>query len=336
MYKIIFPCTSYLIVGGKLLFSNGEYESWATRVGEMKVDDNTKFEEDLMDEDYEHICSKQHFSEPFYAANIGNYKFIGDGGSDMFVFLSFNKKEGGFLIPIQCKYRSNEHIQIYDSNMVYNGGFKSLNHYIKDFDELLTRMVPDKNEVNYPIRYGMFIVNEKVNIPEKYPRTKNLILVIHDHEINTETIQSFFNRIHTSNHSVSQQYKHETFCSPRETIINKTDKAIIAAQTEIVKLVLNKIDNETWINEKDKLITIILDTVSEVNTCLAVTDHDKANSRYEQELHNRRIKYLGKDNEIGIITNNHMIKTDAKDNTFNMTSLKESLEFDILDVVKSL
>jgi hypothetical protein len=182
-----------------------------------------------MDEDYDHICSEQHFSEPFQALNVGKYKGVGDGGLDMLVFLSFNKVEGGLLIPIQCKYRSSENIQIYDPNIVYSGGYKTLNHYIKDFDDLLSRMVLNKSEVNYSIRYGIFIVNDKVNIPEKYPRTKNLVLVIHDFEINSETIQSFFNRIHTRNQSVSQMYKNETFCSPRETIVNNTDKAIIVA-----------------------------------------------------------------------------------------------------------
>ena len=230
LFKIIFSCTSYLIVGGKLLFSNGDYESWVARVGDMKVEDDVVFEEiDVMDEDYDHICSEQHFSELFQALNVGKYKGVGDGGLDMLVFLSFNKIEGGFLIPIQCKYRSSENIQIYDPNIVYSGGYKTLNHYIKDFDDLLSRMVLNKSEVNYSIRYGIFIVNDKVNIPEKYPRTKNLVLVIHDFEINSETIQSFFNRIHTQNQSVSQMHKHETFCSPRETIVNNTDKAIIVA-----------------------------------------------------------------------------------------------------------
>ncbi|CAG8826997.1 9599_t:CDS:1, partial [Dentiscutata erythropus] len=32
MFKIIYPCTPYLLTGGKLLFSNGSYDSWAVRM----------------------------------------------------------------------------------------------------------------------------------------------------------------------------------------------------------------------------------------------------------------------------------------------------------------
>ena len=105
LFKIIFPCISYLIVGGKILFSHDEHESWVARVGELKVEDDAVFEKtDSMDEDYELIFSEQDFSEPFQVLNVGKYKFTGDGGFDMFVFLSFNKRDGGFLIPVQCKY----------------------------------------------------------------------------------------------------------------------------------------------------------------------------------------------------------------------------------------
>lgn len=338
LFKIIFPCISYLIVGGKILFSHDEHESWVARVGELKVEDDAVFEKtDSMDEDYELIFSEQDFSEPFQVLNVGKYKFTGDGGFDMFVFLSFNKRDGGFLIPVQCKYRSSENIQLYDPNIVYTEGYKTLNHYIKDFDNLLSNMIPNNCETNYPVRYGLFIVNDRVNIPEKYPRTKNLILIIHESEITVDTIRSFFNRIHTSNQRVSQIHKQETFCSPRETIVNQTDKAIIAAQTDIVSDVLHNIDDETWSKDKDKIIAMMLDTVKEVNTCLLVSNQDRSNPRYKTELDNHRDRYSTKVRNSNN-NDNHMIETNEQNNTFDMTDLHESLtrEFDILEVVKSL
>ncbi|CAG8821312.1 16625_t:CDS:1, partial [Racocetra persica] len=37
MFKICFPCTPYLLSGGELLFSNGDYDSWTVRIGNMKL-----------------------------------------------------------------------------------------------------------------------------------------------------------------------------------------------------------------------------------------------------------------------------------------------------------
>ncbi|CAG8847118.1 2038_t:CDS:1, partial [Racocetra persica] len=44
MFKIRFPCTPYLLSGGELLFSNCDYDSWAVRVGNMKLEDGRKIE----------------------------------------------------------------------------------------------------------------------------------------------------------------------------------------------------------------------------------------------------------------------------------------------------
>ncbi|CAG8799314.1 218_t:CDS:1, partial [Racocetra persica] len=60
--------------------------------------------ETMMEENYEYIQSEPDTKRPFQVARIGKWNLTGDGGFDMFVFLSFNKKEGGFLVPIQIKY----------------------------------------------------------------------------------------------------------------------------------------------------------------------------------------------------------------------------------------
>ncbi|CAG8849352.1 11844_t:CDS:2, partial [Racocetra persica] len=140
---------------------------------------------------------------PFQVARIGKWNLTGDGGCDMFVFLSFNKKDRGFLVPIQIKYRSTENLQIYDPKINYEGGSKTLNHYLRDFDELLSRMILDENESSFRIRYGIFIVNNKVHIPEWYPSTTNVVIG-----------------------------KQTQFYGSGETILNKTDRAMIAAHTD--------------------------------------------------------------------------------------------------------
>jgi hypothetical protein len=91
-------------------------------------------------------------------------------------------------------------------------------------------------------------------------------------------------------------------------------------------------------NEKDKIIAMMLDTIREVNTCLAVTNHDRSNQRYKTEFNNHTNKYLTKNKEGNITFDNHLMQTDEKNNTFDMTDLKKSLqhEFDILEVVKLL
>ncbi|CAG8844556.1 11685_t:CDS:1, partial [Racocetra persica] len=186
-----------------LLFSNADYDSWAVRVGNMKLEEGMKIES-MMEEDYEYIQSEPDTKRPFQVARIGKWNLTGDGGCDMFVFLSFNKKDGGFLVPIQIKYRSTENLQIYDPKMNYEGGSKRLNHYLRDFDELLSRMILDENENSFRVRYGIFIVNDKVHIPERYPSTVNVVMVINESEITNDNIRDFFNRIRTRNHNISQ------------------------------------------------------------------------------------------------------------------------------------
>ena len=337
MFKIIFPCTPYLLTGEKLLFSNNKFESWSVRVGEMKLEPDTKIE--LIEEDYEYLPSEPNVNKPFQVVRIEKYHLTGDGSCDMFVFLSFKKEEEGFLIPVQIKYRSNENMKIYDPKQIYRGGTKTLNNYLQDFDNLLSRMIFDKSEITFGVHYGFFIVSSDVNIPERYPQTKNVIMVIHDFDITIENIQEFFNRIRTYNQTNSQENQEWLF-SREGTLLNKTDKAILAAQTDILETLFKNISNETWINEKEKLVKIVLDTIQETRVCSMVTDFDRQDLRYEQEIYNRKQHYLLNSKEYSSETLKET--SNQPNNSFNMNNLKKTINeisdesFDILDVIKSL
>ncbi|CAG8848843.1 27577_t:CDS:2, partial [Racocetra persica] len=148
-----------------LLFSNGDYDSWAVRVGNMKLEEGRKIES-MIEEDYEYVQSEPDINRPFQVAHIG-------------------------------KWNLTENLQIYDPKMNHEGGSKILNHYLHDFDELLSRMILDENENSFTIRYGIYIVNDKVHIPERYPSTTNIVMVISESEITNDNIKDFFNRIRT-------------------------------------------------------------------------------------------------------------------------------------------
>ncbi|CAG8844534.1 387_t:CDS:2, partial [Racocetra persica] len=150
-----------------------------------------------------------------------------------------------FLVPIQI-------LQIYDPKMNYEGGSKTLNHYLHDFDELLSRMILDENENSFRICYGIFIVNDKVHIPEWYPSTMNVVMG-----------------------------KQTQFYGNGETILNKTDRAMIAAHTDTVETIFKNLSNETWMNEKERLTKMVLDIIGETRICTAITESDRKESRYE-------------------------------------------------------
>jgi len=345
MFSICFPCTPYLLNDGKLLFLNGDYQSWAIRVGKMNNPDGPGPEN--MEEDYEYINSAPNYSEPFEVASIGRYKLVGDGGCDMFVFLSFDRKEGGFLIPVQCKFRSNENMQRYDPNIKYEGGNKTLNHYLTDFDSLLDRMIFDKTEVNFNIRYGIYIVSSNVHIPERFPRTRNVIMVIHDFEINIENIRMFFNRIRSRNHNANLKNTESrmSIASAFETSINSTDREILIAQTDILDRELRKCaTNVYWARNQDNLMRMVRDTIIEIRTCLKDTQSDRQTARYARELRERQQKYLSV-NQFGV-TKKEIIESEEiiQNDTFDMNSLSEALDqteapeeqFDIYKIIASL
>ncbi|CAG8845932.1 25247_t:CDS:2, partial [Racocetra persica] len=126
--------------------------------------------------------------------------------------------------PIQIKYRSTENLQIYDPRMNHESGPKTLNHYLRDFDKLLSHIIFDENENSFRIRYGIFIVNDKVHIPEWYPSTTNIVMG-----------------------------KQTQFYGSEETILNKIDRAMIAAHTDTVETIFKNLSNETWSQiEKDQ------------------------------------------------------------------------------------
>lgn len=347
IFSICFPCTPYLLKDGKLLFSNGDHQSWAVRFGEMKNEEGPSVE-NIMEEDYDYVEDPKRapdFSEPFQVARIGRYKLVGDGGCDMFVFLSFSKEEGGFLIPVQCKYRSNENMQLYDPNDKYGGGTKTLNHYLSDFDSLLERMVLDKKETNYSVRYGLYIVSSNVNIPEKFPRTKNVIMVIHDFDITVENIRTFFNRVRSRNHNAKLNMieTRRSSANENDTLLNSTDRSILISQTDIIEKKLNKCANDNyWMKNKINLITMMRDTISELRTCLRDSQADRQTTRYTRELRERRNKYYSLD-RFGIKNDEITEREDVSQHgAFDMSDLNDALnqtveeQFDIYKIIASL
>ncbi|CAG8838803.1 15971_t:CDS:1, partial [Racocetra persica] len=81
MFKICFPCTPYLLSGGELLFSNGNYDSWTIRIENMKLEGGTKIET-MIEEDYEYVQSKPDINRPFQVARVEKWNLTGDGGYD--------------------------------------------------------------------------------------------------------------------------------------------------------------------------------------------------------------------------------------------------------------
>ena len=340
MFKIIYPCIPYLLTGGKLLFSNGGYDSWAVRVGEMKIEPDTKIES--MDEDYEYLLSDPDSSQPFQVARVGHYSITGDGGCDMFVFLSFNKDDGGLLIPVQIKMRSTENMKIYDPNNVYEEGYKTLNHYLTDFDNLLSRMILDKNENNWTTRYGIYVVNSNVHVPERYPHTKNVIMVLRDFEITVDNIREFFNRIRARNHNRETQNIRSRY-SVTDTMINKTERSILVTQTDIMERLLRECDDEkTWLEKKNMLMRAMQDTINEVRISINDNQDDRTTSRYEQEYETRMQKYDL--SNVKHVTKTNTLENSEKKDAFDMKDLVKSLEssretekeFDMLRLLRSI
>ncbi|CAG8846949.1 21908_t:CDS:2, partial [Racocetra persica] len=181
------------------------------------LEDGRKIES-MMEEDYEYIQSEPDTKRPFQVARIGKWNLTDDGGCDIL----------------------NIGLQIYDPKMNYEGGSKRLNHYLRNFDELLSRMILDENENSFRIRYGIFIVNDKVHIPERYPSTTNVIMIINESEITNDNIRDFFNRIRTRNHNISHG-KQTQFYGGGETILNKTDRAMIAAHTDTIETIFKNL-----------------------------------------------------------------------------------------------
>ncbi|CAG8800347.1 36524_t:CDS:2, partial [Racocetra persica] len=226
----------------------------------MKLEGGKKIET-MMEEDYEYVQSEPDINRPF---------------------------QGGFLVSIQIKYRSTENLQIYDPKMNHEGGSKTLNHYLRDFDELLSRMILDENENSFTIRYGIFIVNDKVHIPERYSSITNIIMVINESEITNDNIKDFFNQIRTHNHNISQG-KQTQFYGSGKTILNKTDRAMIAAHTDTIETIFKNLSNETWANEKKRLTKMVLDIIRETRICTAITESDRKGPRYESDCINTNI-----------------------------------------------
>ncbi|CAG8635495.1 10465_t:CDS:2, partial [Gigaspora rosea] len=291
MFSICFPCTPYLLNDGKLLFSNGDHQAWAIRVGKMNNTDGPGPEN--MEEDYEYINRHR---------------------------ITVNHLSG-FLIPVQCKFRSNENMQRYDPNIKYEGGNKTLNHYLTDFDSLLDRMIFDKTEVNFNIRYGIYIISSNVHIPERFPRTRNVIMVIHDFDINIENIRMFFNRIRSRNYNSNLKNTESRIliASPFETSINSTDREILIAQTDILDRELRKCaSNVYWARNQDNLMA--------------------------REFRERQQKYLSV-NQFGVRKKENIdSEENIQNDTFDMSSLSEALDqteaseeqFDIYKIIASL
>ncbi|CAG8833428.1 24977_t:CDS:2, partial [Racocetra persica] len=160
--------------------------------------------------DYEYVQSEPDINRPFQVAHVG-------------------------------KWNLTENLQIYDPKINYESGSKTLNHYLCDFDELLSCMILDENENSFTIRYGIFIVNDKVHISERYPSTRNVVMG-----------------------------KQTQFYGSGETILNKTDRAMIAAHTDTIETIL-------------KILTI--------------TESDRKGSRYKSELYKCKYLYYFNDNE---------------------------------------
>ncbi|CAG8787911.1 10430_t:CDS:1, partial [Dentiscutata erythropus] len=290
-------------------------------MGEMKIEPDIKIES--MDEDYEYLPSDPDSIQPFQVARVGHYSITGDGGCDMFVFLSFNKDDGGFLIPVQIKMRSSENMKIYDPNNVYEEGYKTLNHYLTDFDNLLSRMIFDKNENNWTTRYGIYVVNSNVHVPERYPHTKNVIMVLHDFEITVDNIREFFNRIRAKNHNREAQNIRCGY-SATDTMIDKTERLILVTQTDIMERLLRECDDEkTWLEKKNMLIRVMRDTINEIRVSINDNQDDRSTSRYEREYETRMQKY-------DLSNTKHVTKTNTLENS------KKKDAFDMKDLVKSL
>ncbi|CAG8848455.1 29831_t:CDS:1, partial [Racocetra persica] len=166
------------------------------------------------------------------------------------------------------------------------------------------------------IRYGIFIVNDKVHIPERYPSTTNVVMVINESEITNDNIKDFFNRIRTRNHNISQG-KQTQFYGSGETILNKTDRAIIAAHTDTVETIFKNLSNKTWVNEKERLNKMVLDIIGETRICTAITELDRKGSRYESKLYKCKYLYYFNDNEYKY-KEKRGIKNDQNSDAFNI------------------
>ncbi|CAG8852099.1 28127_t:CDS:1, partial [Racocetra persica] len=126
-----------------------------------------------------------------------------------------------------------------------------------------------------------------------------------------------------------------------ETILNKTDRAMMAAHTDTIETIFKNLSNETWVNEKERLTKMVLGIIGETRICTAITESNRKGSRYESELYKCKYLYYFNDNECKY-KEKYRIKNDQNSDVFNMNELIETIDkiseenFDILELIKSL